>query len=218
MPVAGYKCLIRRSGASTSTTSELLNLVTGFEYQIATSARKAIDPNTPWHFKNGAATIAFTDILALDFAFGDVTFATSKSSTVTFNGSFLPMTTSSEIVTEVKSFSLKESSDLLDKTVFTSTSRFVKRMYGLADAELSLDLLLNATDMPSLATAQMTGRMQMIEIATGATPVFRGYGKLESLERTGSVDGLIEATLNWKLAAERDDNVGLIAGYSIRAI
>lgn len=216
MAKAGFTCLIRRNGVSTTVSGEVCTLVTGNTYQISTAARRALDPNAAYNFKDDAATVAYSDISSLNWEFGEVTFATAKTGTVTFSGSFYPLTTTAEVVTEAVSFSLSENSELLDSTVFTSTSNLRKRFTGLADAEATVDLLANTTDLPRLATLQFTGAVCMLEINSGFSALFRGYGLIESLERSAAVDGRVEATLTWKLSAQRDANTGLIAGYSIR--
>lgn len=220
MSKAGYTCLIRRSGNSTAALTEPLAVVTStsnLTFQISAAAKRALDPLVNFHFKEGTTTIAFSEIASMNWEFGEVTFTASHTtSSVSFSGSFYPLSTTAEVVTEAKSFTLSESSDLLDKTVFTSTSRFVKRIYGLADATVSVDILVNVTDAPKLATIQSQGAMMMLEINSGFSALFRGYGKIESLERSGGVEGLVEFTLNWSLAAERHAETSLIAGYSIR--
>lgn len=216
MPVAGYKCLVRRAGTATATTLETLTLISGSTFQIADATKRAIDPRVAFSITNGGQTISYADITSAVWEFGEFTFASVPSATVLFNGSFLPMTTSAEIITEAKSFTLTESSEMLDNTVFTSTNPFRQRVYGLADASVSVEMLLNTTDMPSLATLYTQGAMCMLEINSGSSPLFRGYGKIESLERSASVDGLVEVSLNWVLAAERESLTSLIAGYSIR--
>lgn len=218
MAIAGYKCLIRRSGLSTAAASELMEVDSGTTYRITSTARRAIDPDTAWHLKDGAACVAWTNVSAINLAFGRVTLGSPPTGTLTFNGNFLPMTTSAEIITEAKGFTLTETSDLLDDTVFTSTSRLMTRTYGLQDASLSVDLLVNTTDAPRLATLSANGGTVLMEINSGVSAVFRGFGKIESFERTSSVDGLVEGTLSVQLNGERHEPTGLISGYTERLI
>jgi hypothetical protein len=191
---------------------------TGNTYRITSSARRAIDVETDWHLKDGVACVAWSNVSAIDLAFGRVTLLSAPTGTLFFNGNFLPMTTSAEIITEAKSFTLTESADVLDKTVFTSTSRMMKKTYGLQDATISIDLFVNATDMPRLATLSANTGTVLMEINSGVSTVFRGYGKIDSLERSVAVDGLIEATMNVTLNGERHEPTGLISGYTERLI
>jgi hypothetical protein len=218
MPKAGYTCLIRRSGVGSAVTSEVMQVDSGTTYRITNSARRAIDTEVAWHLKDGASCVAWTNVTALDLAFGRVTLGAPPTGTLTFNGNFLPMTTSAEIVSEAKSFTLSESSDVLDKTVFTSTSRMMKKTYGLQDASLSVDLFVNPTDMPRLATLSANAGIVLMEINSGVSSLFRGYGRIDSLERSSTVDGLVEATVNVTLNGERHEPTGLISGYTDRIL
>ncbi len=218
MPKAGYTCLIRRSSIGSATTSELMQVDTGNTYRITSSARRAIDPEVAWHLKDGAACVAWSNVAGIDLAFGRVTLGAPATGTLTFNGNFLPMTTSAEIITEAKSFTLTESADVLDETVFTSTSRMMKKTYGLQDATISVDLFVNATDMPRLATLSANTGLVLMEINSGVSALFRGYGKINSLERSATVDGLVEATINVTLDGERHEPTGLISGYTERIL
>lgn len=218
MAVAGYRCAIRRGGVPTSTVSEPFTLVTTNVYQITSVAKRAIDPTQPWHITNAGATVSYASIGAFDFLFGEVTIP-GVTAAIRFTGTFIPLTTASEFLSEVKSHSLSESSDLLDTTVYSGgTNRTRKRINGLADASISLDMNLNVVDMGSLSSLHKAGATVLLEINTGASPVFRGFGKIESIDRSGSVDGLVEASVSWMLAAERDSRTGFIAGYSERSI
>lgn len=218
MPKAGYTCLIRRSGVGSAVTSEVMQVDSGTTYRITNSARRAVDTEVAWHLKDGAACVAWTNVTGLDLAFGRVTLGTPPTGTLTFNGNFLPMTTSAEIVSEAKGFTLSESSDVLDKTVFTSTSRMMKKTYGLQDASLSVDLFVNPTDMPRLATLSANAGIVLMEINSGVSSLFRGYGRIDSLERSATVDGLVEATVNVTLNGERHEPTGLISGYTDRIL
>lgn len=218
MAKAGYTCLIRRSSVGSAVTSEIMQVDTGNTYRITNSARRAIDVEADWHLKDGAACVAWSNVTGLDLAFGRVTLGTPPTSSLTFNGNFLPMTTSAEIITEAKSFTLTESADTIDKTVFTSTSRMMKKTYGLQDATISIDLFVNSTDMPRLATLSANGGLVLMEVNSGVSSLFRGYGRIESLERSVTVDGLVEATVNVTLNGERHEPTGLISGYTDRIL
>lgn len=219
MPVAGYRSLIRRGGFPTSTVSEPFTLVSGTRFQITDNAKRVIDPTLPWHLSHTSGTVPYSNITAFDFLFGEAT-VTGVSGTLRFTGSFVPLTTGAEIVAEVTAHSLSESSDLIDTTVYTgpSGSRLRKRIYGLGDANISVDLNLNTTDMPTLATLNFNGSRVLFELSSPASAVFRGWGRLASLERTGSVEGKVEASLSWELDAHRDAATGFIAGYNERNI
>ena len=217
MANAGYKCLIRRGGPATSTVSEAFTLISGTKFQITSTARRVIDPETSWFLSDSVGTIPWTSIASADFLYGEFS-VTGVSGTLRFTGSYLPMTTRSEDFYEVKSHTLIETDDLLDTTVYTSTSRFRKRILGLGDASLSMDMYLNAQDRARLATLRFTQKLCAIEVNSGFSSVFRGYGRLEKIETSAAIDGLVEVKVDWKLSAERDTNTNLIFGYSDRLI
>ena len=219
MAVAGFKCSIRRGGIPTTTTSEACTTLSSTRFQVTSAARRCIDPTAAWHVKAGVATVAYSAIASFDFLFGEVTLASPTAGVaLTFNGTFIPLTTASEFVSEVKGHSLSQSSELLDTTVYTSTSPFRKRIYGLADASLSMDMLVNVADMPRLATLMASGANAIVEVNSGVSPVFRAIGKVVSIDRSATVDGLVESTVEWVLSAEREAATGFIIGYSERNI
>lgn len=216
MAQAGYKCLVRRAGVSTSTSSEAFTSLGGNKFQITSAARRCVDIDTAFHLKDTLGTVAWSRVTAADFAFGEFT-VTGVTGALTFYGSYLPLTTSADVIAEAKNYSLSESTDLLDTSVFSA--QFKKRISGLRDVSLSVDLNLNATDMPSLATLAGTGALTVVEVSnSGFTPLFRAYAKLESLERSGSVDGLIEATVSFLCSAQRHTATNLSAAPNDRAI
>jgi len=216
MARAGYQCAIRRGGIPTSMTAEACTTLSSTRFQVTTSARRCIDPSQPWHITVSGATLSYANVTAFDFLFGEFTVASPLAAAPTLTGTFVPLTTASEFISEVKSHSLAESTVLLDTTVYTSTSPFRRRIDGLADATLSLDMLVNPNDMARLATLFSNGSDVFIDVNSGSSPLFRGIGKIVSLERSTTVDGLVEASVEWQLAAARDDRTGRITGYSDR--
>ncbi len=218
MARAGFQCAIRRGGIPTTMTAEACTTLSSTSFQVTSAARRCIDPSFPWHITVSGATLAYTSVTAFDFLFGQFTVTSPLAAAPTLTGTFIPLTTASEFVSEVKGHSLTESSELLDTTVYTSTSPFRRRISGLADASLSLDMLLNPNDMARLATLSATGSDVFVEVNSGFSPLFRGIGKITSIERSTSVDGLVEATVEWVLSASRDDRTGRIAGYSERTL
>jgi hypothetical protein len=197
-------------------TAEACTTVSSTRFQVTSAARRCIDPTQPWHVTVSGATLAYTSISSFDFLFGEINTTAPLAAAPTLTATFIPLTTASEFVSEVKGHSLTEQSEVLDTTVYTSTSPFRKRTYGLADASISVDMLLNVNDMARLATLMSTGADAFIDINTGASPYFRAIGKVVSIERSATVDGLVEATVEWQLAAARDDRLGTIVGYSER--
>lgn len=217
MAKAGWQCAIRKSGPSTSTSSEAFTSLGGDEFQITSAAKRMIDISQPWHLRDNAGTVPFASVTAADFAFGEFT-VSGVAGALTFYGNYLPLTTASELFAEAKSFSISESVELLDTTVFTSTSNYRKRIAGLEDYSLSVDMNLNARDMERLTALKDGTAICGVEINSGASPLFRGYGRIANIERSGSVDGLVEATVEWQVTADRHAETGLFAGPSERLL
>lgn len=217
MAKAGWQCAIRKSGPSTSTTSEAFTSLGSDRFQITSAAKRMIDISQPWHVKDGGGTVPWEDITSADFAFGEFT-VLSVTGALTFYGNYLPLTTTSEIFAEAKSFAISESVELLDTTVFTSTSNYRKRIAGLEDYTLSVDMNLNALDMERLTALKDGTAICGVEVNSGASPLFRGYGRIASIERSGSVDGLVEASVEWQVTADRHAETGLFAGPSDRLL
>lgn len=216
MAVAGFKCKIRRGGTPTAMLAEPMTNVAASRFQVTLGSRRCLDPNQPFHFADSVGTIPYGDISAVVFEFGEATLPTATGP-VTVTGSFIPLGVA-DIVAEAKSFTLSETSDMLDKTVFLDGVPLRRRQPGLADASLSLELFVNPTDMPTLRAAYEAGDLMLFEVESGATAVFRGWGLIETLERSGSVDGLIEASVSWQLSAQREPKTGFVAGYSDRPV
>ncbi len=218
MSKAGFRCSIKRGGVPTTTVSEAFTNVTGNVYQITSDAKRLLDPTASWHLSDGAGTISYASVATIDFMFGEVV-VPGVSGTLRFTGTYIPLgSDASTVVGEAYSHTLTESSTLNDKTSYSATTGFRKRIYGLADAQVSFDLFLNATDFPRLATLHSNAQLCYLEIASGYSPVFRGIGLIDSLERTADVDGIVEASVSWQLAAQRDANTGYVIGYSERNI
>ena len=221
MAIAGYKALVRSAGASTTVSGEACTNVSGAKYQITSSARRLLNPLATWVFKDGGVDIPYASIATVDFLFGEVTLTAPAAGAVTFSGDFYPITTASEIVAEVKGFGLSFTTDVLDKTVLNANaSNLRKKTVGLKTATLSLDLLLNSTDDLKLSTYQSNGNLLAVDINFGSTPLFRGIGWVGEYNRSGSVDGLLEATATWDVSGEQETISGrkFLYGYSERGL
>lgn len=204
--------MVRRGGTPTLMTSEPVSLLSGSTYRITAPARRCVDPNS-LSFSTSPAT-AVNLISGADFLFGEFTVSAGTLASVT--AYYIPLGTP-EVLAEVKSFSLSETTEMLDRTVFLSGVPLRRKIPGLADATISLELLVDNTDLPALQDIYQDGEEVLLEINTGAVEFFRAWGHIESIERSGSVDGLIEATVNWTLSAQRNAQTGQIVGYSEKA-
>ena len=223
MAVAGYQCLVRKSGVSTAVTVEPMSIIlagaTSVKFRITDAAKRVIDPNTNFHVQNGSATIAYTSMAALDYMNGELTLtaavAAGSVGSLSFYGSYLPITTSSDTVLDSKSFKLSESTDLLGTDVFTGTSALPvrRRLAGLRDVSLDVESLASDADLISLASAQQAGAHVVTEVFFGdvTVPRFRGICLVENIDVSGTVEGLNSTNITFKIAAVRNETSGLVA-------
>jgi hypothetical protein len=189
-------------------------------FYITTQARRCVDPTQPWSVLASGTTQSYSSV-SVDFLFGEVTFAApvASATSVAFNGNYLPLTTSSEVLSEVRSFTLNRSDNLADATVFSTTATYRRRKALLRDVEASLDMYLNQGELAALRTYMNDGTEVVLEVYWGQEPRFRARTLIESIETTGNVDGLLEASVNFKLSTYRvAENNDIFVGYSERAL
>lgn len=239
MAQAGYTCVVRKSGATAIIAAEPMQVIpAGTSYgpfplpspnstvfRITTAARRCIDSSTVFNLKTGTGTVLYSDIIAADFVNGEFTLsgATAGNATsLTFNGNFLPITTSSDFVPETKSFSLTNNVDLLETTVMASTVTgqfFHMRTYGLKDTMLTVNVIADGIKLGDLYTAMFNGAPLVIEIYFGndAIPRFRGQCLVESISPKAQVDGLVETDISFKISASNSVSAPLLStGFSYK--
>jgi hypothetical protein len=218
MARAGYLALVRKGGFPTAITGEACELVSGsVNFRITSAARRVIDPNTAWHLKVGAATLAYTGIVDVNFVSGEIQLAAhTNGSALTFSGNYIPITTSSDLVLEARDFQLSDSTNLLDSTVFTGTTdRTRKRTAGLDDVDFTVETIASRRDLASLSTMKFNGDSVVVEVYFGnaSDPRFRGFCRIESIETSGNVDDLLSTSVGFKIAAVRHGESGQVATY-----
>lgn len=224
--MAGYGCLVRKSGVSTAITTEPCSIfaASSVRFQITDSTKRVIDPNTVWHVKDGTTTVAYSTISAVDFVMGQITFAAPLASntalSVSFSGSYLPITTSSDVLLETKTFKLAQSRDLLDTTVFAGTTggnaNIRKRIGALEDVSLSVHSVAQPQDLATLSTIQFNGNPVVVEVFFGDVTAnrFRGFCQIADIDRAAEMSGLVETDVAFKIASIVDVSGGLIASYA----
>lgn len=225
MANAGFQCLVRKSGETTAVTTEPCEITSGtasVTFRIADSAKRVIDPNTAFHFKNGTATLAWSDFASLSFPFGEFVLnaavADGSVTSLSFSGSYLPITTASDTILEGVSFSLNEETNLIGRDVFTGSSiDFVrKRLAGLKDFSLEVTSLASRLDLATLHTAMFQGQTLVTEVFFGDATAqrFRGVVKLANIDSEASPDGRLETTLQFQAAAARRSTAATEAPFA----
>ena len=194
MGKASYNTKVKISGVSTAMTSQAMTVVTGNTYQINSTARRVWNPNGSFAFTNLGSTIAASNIVSIDYLFGKVTFATSKTTVVLASGTYLPVAN----IIGANSYTLNLSRAVLDDTDFTSTGWVSRGTVGLLDAKVSLsrweDLDVDYFDILNDETKVV------LDLAPGGESLLaRGFFKLESDNLSGDVAGLEAAELSFVL-------------------
>jgi hypothetical protein len=207
MPLAGWRCLIRRGGAPTPLSDTMAHLGGGV-VEVSTPAFRCVAPD------GVTITVDATPVAVLGatYEFGRFVIADPGAGAVAISGDYIPLGTP-DIVSDVKSVSISEASDPLDRTVFNEVHNLRRRIVGLADCTISLSVITTGTNVKALRDLKAAGDRVLLEITFGTVNRFRGWGKITSIDQEAAVDGLVEATVEWVLAAQRDPS-GNISGYS----
>ena len=227
MAAPGFSCLVRKGGTPTVISLEPLSHVTAAQggtasstFRITDSAKRLIDPEAGFNLRFSAATGVFgTDYTNVDFLTGTFTIVGAYSAaSLTFGGSYIPITTTSDLMLDSKSFNLNLSTNLIDTTVFTGTTQLavVKRLPGLQDVSLQVTSLASKEELSTLQTAHENGTKVVTEVLMGDASTskrFRGLCQIESIETSGSADGTAEVNLQFKIAAVKNTQTGLVPGY-----
>ena len=108
MGADGYLVKIKKGGTSTSFSGEGMSVVLENKYQIDTIVKRVWDRDVEPIFYDNGEKIPSSDISVIDYLFGRVTFATSKSGTITVDGKYIPLT----LIAGAKSYNLNQSRDV----------------------------------------------------------------------------------------------------------
>lgn len=197
MATAGYLTTISVSGTSTAMTAEAMTGSGAGPYQITNSAKRVIDYTAaqPTFYDNGVA-ISASDISAIDYLQGKVTFTASKTGPITVDGSYLPLLT----VAEARTVSLSFEADELDTSVFGSQYRTSTQ--GLKRITGSMEILsLPATDLDPGAGSRSfeavfnAGTQIVFTVTPGGVTSHRFVGALFGTETGAPIDGLVTTTI-----------------------
>ena len=214
MAIAGYQVRFRKSGDSTAMSAEATTSLGGNSYQITTAARRCVNPDAAFSVLDSGVTLDYSGVASVNWAFGIFTLGSAPGGAVTVNGEYFPLTTSSEDVAEGVGFTVSMNTDLLDTTVWGQDVR--SRVAALKDVEVSLNVISSRSAYSSAYAAFANGTRLCMEFdpdrSTSANEVFRIFGKLDSVELTGAVEGRVESTITFKVDASKNSN-GFIPGY-----
>ena len=218
MAQPGYSLLVRKGGFATTMTNEATTILGSTSFKITDATRRVMDPNQPWHIKVGTTSQAYSVISSVDFVSGEIELkSAAASASLTWTGKYIPITTATDTMVEARGFTLNDSNDLLDKTVFTGTGNRVRlRLAGLNDVDLSVETIAAKQDMAYLSTCHFNGSQVVTEVYFGdaTLPRFRGFCKIESIEYSGNVEDLLQTNVTFKIAAVHDTVSNQVAAYT----
>lgn len=137
---AGYVATIKKSGTSTSFTTEACSLVSGYTYQIDDTTKRCWDWTKTFTVYNDAVEVS-SSLYTIDFMHGKITFSgagiPASADAITVSGYYLPLTTFSS----ANDISMGMTANTTDQTSFASAQAnggYMSYGYGLKTVNLSL--------------------------------------------------------------------------------
>lgn len=199
--VAGYLTTVKLAGTPTALSDEAMTNTSGNEYQVTDTTRRVLDRDTVPTFEDTGVSpqaIDASDITSIDYVFGKVVFATSKTGPVVVKtGNYLPLTN----VAGSHSYGLNLGGDVLDDTDYPTANANNgqrSRILGIRDVSLTIARWDQGTS--EFYTALQNRTPLLIEVRPGGAGDFaRGWYVPESEDRSGDVSSLESADLSFQL-------------------
>lgn len=204
--VAGYTAALKVGGTPVAVTGEATAQIgTTKSYRIVAVARRLMSYSNTVTVKDGAATVATSNILNIDYLNGIVTFIASFTpvGAITIDYSYVPTTT----LGKGRSFNLKQSAAEIDSTDYaTAKANGGWRTHKLGLKTVGLEIS-NVWDTATnfITTLQARG-LTYIDVSpddtqgsASAEVLFRGFFKYMSQGQAGNIGALEEETLNLNL-------------------
>jgi hypothetical protein len=167
--------------------NEPCGLVSGSQYQITAPSRRVVADG--FVVKDGSTIV---QPAAFDQLFGLVTLAAPAAGAVRVTGEYYPL----QSVALCREFSLSVKPTMLDVTTFDSAG-WKRHLSGLRDLSGSIMTLSTIMDeFPALFNGQ---EKSVIEFQPSALHLpLRAWVQFEMFDSKASVDGLVEATINFQ--------------------
>jgi hypothetical protein len=219
MPIAGFTTSVKVSGTPTTLTTAATTSLGGDVYQVTDATKRVLDPDTAVVVFDDGVEVDAADNESIDFLFGKVTLTGPPVGAVTISGAYLPMLP----VAEGYEVSFTDARELLDATVFvpgasTAARRKMLGLKSLSGRIGTLDALL--TDLDSgggtvtLRDLLRDGPDVLVEITVAASEVLRGWCVLSGGSVDASVDGRVEAGVDFEGSVLETQNGGDVSyGY-----
>jgi len=204
MARAAHTCSLYYTGTTTAVLGESCQVVAGtggLVFEITDAAKRILDPVVAPIVYDGGVPVA----VGVNYLFGRFTFAVAPGAPVTCDVAYLPR----HELTETTEFSVSLAADVVDTTTLDSASGFKTRAHTLLDCSGSFSALdVGLTDFGggTLSAWLTNGSSKVIEMNL-VDEIVRAWAVMESVEPSGSVDGLVELSLSWQLDAQLSGTV-----------
>lgn len=196
---AGYTVVIKKSGSSTTMTTEAMSLVSGKTYKITNAAKNVWDRTASFTVYDDGVD-ATAQVLNIDFLFGQVTFksAYTVNGAVTVTGKYLALTQ----LAKYRNFTLTMTQDAIDNTdIPAAQGNSGHRTHGYGLKTVSLECSGVYASANGYRTDLVARTELIIEIDPGAASKAkcRGFFKPATRSQQGSIGALEEETANFVL-------------------
>jgi hypothetical protein len=196
---AGYVAKLKKSGTSTTFTTEAMSLVSGKTYEIADATKDVWDRSVVPSVYADAVLVNASNIESIDYLFGRVTFISTytPAGAVTVSGKYLPMAE----ISKINSFTLTQTAAIIDKTDFALARTTGYRSFdpGLRTVGLQTGGFYDVTnDLVDILDAREEIVSEINPDGSGLS-MARGFVKMASRTQSGDVGALEAETANFGL-------------------
>ena len=207
---AGYLATVHVTGTATTMTGEAMSGA-GVTYTIASADRRIVDPASAITIKIGGAAQA-TSTYSFDYLTGTVTLSGAPGAAVTIDGKFLPK----RQIAQAYEVDVSVSRNLADSSLLGTSHNLRTSTLGDISGSFSCyDSGLNVYTDVDLAQILVDGTSKVVDIDWNGTNFLRFFAKLESVEGSGSVDGVQTATASFSMDSQTALTTGVEVDFSI---
>lgn len=206
---AGYVATIMRAGTSTALTNEPMSKVSGQVYQVTDATKRVLNRAVPLTIKDKGVKVDAENIKAVDYLFGQVTFASGYVVTgpVTIaSGAYFPL----QAVGCSNAFTLTQTANAIDNTCMDTaqTNKGYRTFeYGLKTVSLELQgIYKSANNFLQLLQNRAELIIEINPDGQGKV-IARGFFKAMSTGQSGDVGDLEQETITFNLSVPDDDKV-----------
>jgi hypothetical protein len=184
-------------------TAEACSLVSGTTYRVTNAAKRVLDPATTVTVKDAGTPIAAANV-TIDYLFGTFTLASGPGGAVTVDAAYIPV----YAVADCQAVDVSVAINLADASVLGSS--YKKKLATLLDCSGSLKRLALSIDDIDTVTAGtqslhswlMAGTPRLLDVLFTTGQRFRAWVLFKDNKASGSVDGLVELSIDFEGAAQ----------------